>query len=89
LKLFRRRAVLPITSNEKNGGIEMLKSNAINLLGIFAALAVSSLLLGWTAAQPPVETQPANVIAAEAPATPIVIKSYPADAVIIEALPGN
>ena len=66
----------------------MLTSNVINILGIVAALAVSSLLLGWTAAQPPVETQPANVIAAEAaPAAPIVIKSYPPDAVIIEALP--
>ena len=68
----------------------MLKSNAINLLGIFAALAVSSLLLGWTATLPRGGTQPENVIAAEAaPTAQIVITSYPADAVIIEALPGN
>ena len=66
----------------------MLKSNVINILGIVAALTVSSLLLGWTAAQSPLGTQPENVIAAEAP-PPIIIKSYPADAVIIEALPGN
>jgi len=68
----------------------MLKSNVINILGIVAALAVSSLLLGWTAAQAPVENQPANVITAEAaPAAPIVIKSYPSDTFIIEALPSK
>jgi hypothetical protein len=68
----------------------MLTSNVIHILGIVAALAVSSLLLGWTAAQAPVETQPANVIAADtAPAAPIIIQSYPPDAVIIEALPAK
>lgn len=68
----------------------MLKSNVINLLGIFAALAASSLLLARIAALPVTETEPANVVAAEAvPPPPIVIKSYPADAVVIEALPAK
>jgi hypothetical protein len=90
LKLFAPAAVLPIADDGIDGGPEMLKSNLINLLGIVAALAVSSLLLGWTAAESPVGTQPANVIAAEAAlAAPIVIKSYPSDTFIIEALPAK
>ncbi len=89
MKLFPPTAVLPIANDEINGGPEMLKSNAINLLGIFAALALSSLFLTRAATLPRGGTQPENVIAASAPAKPIIIKSYPADAVIIEALPGN
>lgn len=68
----------------------MLKSNLINLLGIVAALALSLLLLARTAELPPAELEPENVIAADTtPAAPIIIKSYPPDAVIIEALPAK
>jgi hypothetical protein len=68
----------------------MLKSNFINLLGILAALVLSSLLLARTAELPPAELEPENVVAADAtPAAPIVIKSYPSDAVVIEALPAK
>lgn len=68
----------------------MQKSNFINLLGIVAALALSSLLLARTAEVPPAETRPENVITAKlVPAAPIVIKSYPPDAVVIEALPAK
>jgi hypothetical protein len=64
----------------------MLKSNFINLLGIFAALALSSLLLARTAERP--EAESAVVGAAEsAVGEPVVIKSYPADSFVIEALP--
>jgi hypothetical protein len=90
LKLFARAAVLPNENDRMDGGPEMLKSNFLNLLGIVAALALSSLLLARTAELPPAELEPDSVIAAHtAPAAPIIIKSYPPDAVIIEALPAK
>jgi len=66
----------------------MLKSNVMDIIGIFAALALSSLFLirGVTLSQP--GALPANVVAAESAApAPVVISSYPADVVVIEALP--
>jgi hypothetical protein len=56
-------------------------------LATFAALALSIFFLTRTAAQSPTAPHPANVIGANAVPAPLVIKSYPADAVIIEALP--
>jgi hypothetical protein len=68
----------------------MLKSNALNILATFAALALSILFLMRTAALPGGGTELANAAAARAAqATPFVIKSYPADVVIIEALPAK
>ncbi len=73
----------------------MYKPYVINLLGIFAALALSFLILA-RAATPTAETAAAEAGAYEAtPCIPrqftdrVIIKSFPADAVIIEALPAE
>ena len=73
----------------------MYKPYVINLLGIFAALALSFLILA-RAATPTAETAAAEAGAYEAtPGIPrhftdrVIIKSFPADAVIIKALPAE
>ncbi|HUV86058.1 MAG TPA: hypothetical protein VMX79_02990 [bacterium] len=66
----------------------MLKNNAINILGTFAALALSLLFLARAAA--PAETQPRNSSAYAAKrADAVVIQALPPDAIIIQALPAN
>ena len=66
----------------------MLKSNAINILGTFAALALSLLFLARAAA--PTETQPRNSTGYAAKrADAVVIQALPSDAIIIQALPAN
>ncbi len=73
----------------------MYKPYVINLLGVFAALALSFLILA-RAATPTAETAAAEAAAAEAtPGIPrqltdrVIIRSFPADAVVIEALPAE
>lgn len=73
----------------------MLKSYIINLLGVFAALALSFLILA-RAATPTAKTAVAEAGAYEgAPgirsllADRVIITSFPADAVIIQALPAE
>ncbi len=73
----------------------MLKSHIIDLLGVFAALALSFLILA-RAATPTAKTAAAEAGAYEgAPVIGglltdrIIIKSFPADAVIIQALPAE
>jgi hypothetical protein len=83
------------TLGKIRGGNEVYKTYVINLLGIFAALALSFLILA-RAATPTAETAAAKAGAYEAtPGIPrqfndrVIIKSFPADAVIIEALPAE
>lgn len=73
----------------------MYKPYVINLLGVFAALALSFLILA-RAATPTAETPAAEAGPYEA--TPgiarqltdrVIIRSFPADAIIIEALPAE
>jgi hypothetical protein len=78
------------SDDKNNGGREMLKYNVINILGTFAALALSFLFLVRAAAPAPaesgrtIETPPA----AKSPGA-VEILSFPADAIIIEALPAT
>ncbi|HUU57270.1 MAG TPA: hypothetical protein VMW93_08005 [bacterium] len=68
----------------------MLKSNLINLLGTFAVLAVSFLLLARAGSAAKVKANPPGAVRAAArPDAAVVIPSYPADAVVIEALPAE
>ncbi len=68
----------------------MVKNNIINILGTFAVLAISFLFLIRAAAPAPAEkgraiqTQPAVK-----PAGAVEIRSFPADAIIIESLPAT
>jgi len=68
----------------------MLKNNAINILGTFAALALSLLFLARAAGPAPTETQPRNSSGYAAKrADTVVIQALPPDAIIIQALPAN
>lgn len=73
----------------------MYKSNVLNLLGVFAALALSFLLLSRVAA-PVAETAAADIATYETgpgssprPPNAIIVESLPADAIIIEAVPAQ
>jgi hypothetical protein len=68
------------------GGREMVKSNVINILGIFAVLALSFLFL-VRAAAPGENWRPEEAPPAGNRANAVEIRSFPADAIIIEALP--
>lgn len=68
----------------------MYKPYVINLLGVFAAPALSFLFLARAAAPAPAGTEPTAVPGYETgPADAVVIQALPADAIIIEALPAN
>lgn len=68
----------------------MLKNNAINILGVFAVLALSLLFLA-RAAKPTTAKAERTAAAAHpgAPAGSVVIQALPPDAVIIRALPAD
>ena len=67
-----------------------MKSNLINLLGAFAVLALSFLLLARAGSAAKVEANPPAAVRAPArPDAAVIIPSYPADAVVIEALPAE
>jgi hypothetical protein len=66
----------------------MFKSNAVNILGTLAALALSFLFLARAAA--PAETRPpASSGSAAKAADPIIVQALPPDAIIIQSLPAS
>jgi hypothetical protein len=68
----------------------MFKNNVINILGTFAVLALSFLFLVRAAAPAPAEKGRAiETPPAVKPAGAVEIRSFPADAIIIEALPAT
>ncbi len=64
----------------------MFKNNVINIIGTFAVLALSFLFL-VRAAAPGENRGPEEAPPAANPASAVEILSFPADAIIIEALP--
>jgi hypothetical protein len=68
----------------------MLRYNVIDLLATFAVLALCCLLLVRAAALAPAGKELTNeATGAAQPAGAVEIRSYPADAIIIEALPAK
>jgi len=68
----------------------MFIQNMLNLLWLSAALALSFLLLARTGSAAKVETgHSGNVRPAARPDAAVVIPSYPAEAIVIEALPAE
>lgn len=66
----------------------MFRSNVINILGIFAILALSFIFLIRAGVLGPGEMQAKNVAThAARPANAVVIQAFPPDTIIIEALP--